>query len=239
MSVARIVLNMFKNETGTGKGEQTRQEIYNAALQLFREKGFELTTMRDIAAQANVALGSAYYYYPSKEAIIFAYYDSVQAEHDRLVADAVATGKLDLKQRLQFAYQSKLDIVAKDRKLLGVIFRYSGEPQHPLSCLGSATARVRRQSIEVFRTALGDQRLPKDLDQLLPIALWALQMGILILFIYDNTPGQQRTRRLIDGAMELSVRLLSLAKLPLLKPVRTRVLALLREADLLEFETAN
>jgi hypothetical protein len=34
--------------------------------------------------------------------------------------------------------------------------------------------------------------------------------------------------------MELSVRLLSLAKLPLLKPVRTRVLALLREADLLE-----
>ena len=61
-------------------------------------------------------------------------------------------------------------------------------------------------------------------------------MGILILFIYDNTPGQQRTRRLIDGAMELSVRLLSLAKLPLLKPVRTRVLALLREADLLEFE---
>lgn len=230
---------MFKNDTGTGKGEQTRQEIYNAALQLFREKGFELTTMRDIATQAKVALGSAYYYYPSKEAIIFAYYDSVQADHDRLVADAIATGKLDLKQRLQFAYQSKLDIVAKDRKLLGVIFRYSGEPEHPLSCLGSATAHVRRQSIEVFRTALGDERLPKDLDLLLPVALWALQMGILILFIYDNTQGQQRTRRLIDGAMELSVRLLSLAKLPLLKPVRTRVLALLREADLLEFETAN
>ena len=230
---------MFNNETGTGKGEQTRQAIYDAALELFREKGFDLTTMRDIASKAQVALGSAYYYFPSKEAIIFAYYDSVQAEHDRLVAEAVTSGKLDLKRRLQFALQSKLDIVAKDRKLLGVIFRYSGEPSHPLSCLGPATANVRRQSLEVFRTAFGDERLPKDLELLLPVALWSLQMGLMILFIYDNTPGQQRTRRLVDGAMELSVRLLALAKLPVLKPVRTRVLTLLREADLLEFEPAQ
>ena len=227
---------MFKNAP-TEKGEQTRTAIFEIALQLFREKGFDATTMRDVAAEAGVALGGAYYYFPSKEAIIQAYYEVVQAEHVRRVRLALADPKLDLKSRIQFAMQSKLDIVQSDRKLLGVVFRYTGEPDHPLSCLGLGTAHIRRESIEVFSRAIGDERLPKDLRQLLPVALWALQMGLLILYIYDNSPNQQRTRRLTDGALDLTVRLLSLAKFSVLKPIRTKVLNLLRDNDLLpDFE---
>jgi AcrR family transcriptional regulator len=227
---------MFNTEVPTektGKGEQTRQAILASTLRLFREKGFDTTTMREIAESAKVALGAAYYYFPSKEAIIQAYYGVVQAEHNRLVEQAVASGQLNLRERLGIAMQSKLDIVQEDRKLLGVVFRYSGEPEHPLSCLGPATERTRRESIEVFSKAIGDERLPKDLRELLPLALWALQMGVLILFIYDNSLGQQRTRKLVDGTLDLTVRLLSLAKYPLLKPVRSKVMSLLREAELI------
>jgi AcrR family transcriptional regulator len=233
-------LNMFNIAASipTEKGGQTRDTILSCALQLFREKGFEGATMREVALQAGVALGSAYYYFPSKEAIVQTYYDVVQAEHNRRVREALAGHhKMDLKQRLQFAMQSKLDIVQNDRKLLGVVFRYSGEPGHPLSCLGPATAQTRRQSIEVFSRAVGEVRLPRDLQQLLPIALWALQMGILILFLYDDSAHQKRTRNLVDGAIELTVRFVSLAKNPLLRPVRSKVLSLLRETDLLpDFE---
>jgi len=226
-------LNMFKNAAPTEKGELTRNTILESALQLFRDKGFDATTMRDVATQAGVALGAAYYYFPSKEAIIQAYYEVVQSEHNRRVADALSNEDMDLKERLQFVMKSKLDIVQKDRKLLGVVFRYSGEPDHPLSCLGSATAQTRRESIEVFNRAIAGERLPKDLQQLLPIALWALQMGVLILFIYDDSPHQKRTRNLVEGALDLTVRFLSLAKNPLLKPIRNKVLSLLRETDLL------
>ena len=58
-------------------------------------------------------------------------------------------------------------------------------------------------------------------------------MGLLVLFLYDSTKGQQRTRRLAVGALNLTHKLLTLAKLPILKPVRSSLLALLREADLL------
>ena len=44
----------------TPRAEDTRRRIYESALDLFREKGFEQTTMRDIAAKARVALGAAY-----------------------------------------------------------------------------------------------------------------------------------------------------------------------------------
>jgi hypothetical protein len=48
------------------KGEETRAQILETALQLFRERGYEETTMRAIAEAAGVSLGNAYYYFKSK-----------------------------------------------------------------------------------------------------------------------------------------------------------------------------
>jgi len=84
-----------------------------------------------------------------------------------------------------------------------------------------------------FSEALSGEGLPKDLEQLLPLALWALQMGLLVLFLYDSSKGQERTRKLATGALSLTRKLLTLARLPILKPVRASVLSLLREAELL------
>ena len=223
---------MVKKDPATDKGGQTRSQIFEAALALFRERGFDATTMQEIAARALVVKSAAYYYFPSKEAIIQAYYETVQAEQERLCQEVFAQSA-DLKTRLATALHSKLDLAKYDRGLLGVVFRYTGEPEHPLSCLGKGTAEIRRRSTQVFRDAIAEERLPKDLRELLPVAFWAMQMGLLVLFLYDSSKNQQRTRRMADGALSLALKLLKLAKLPVLKPIRTRVLTLLREADLL------
>lgn len=223
---------MFKNEPPTLKGEQTRTAIFETALELFRDRGFDHTTMQDIAGAAGVAKSAAYYYFPSKEAIVTAYYDAIQTEHERLCAELFANTK-GLRPRLEAALMTKFDLAQNDRKLLGIIFRYTGEPAHPLSCLGESTAEIRRRAMQSFSDALAPERLPQDLEQLLPLALWSLQMGLLVLFLYDSSKGQQRTRKLAAGALDLTLKLLLLAKLPILKPVRTRLLALLKEADLL------
>src|SRR4029077_13651123 len=125
------------------------------------------------------------------------------------------------KKRIATAMHSKLDLAKDDRNLLGVVFRYTGEPRHPLSCLGEETAEIRRRAIAVFERAIQTERMPRDLQQLLPIALWALQMGLLVMFLYDESEGQRRTRRLADGTLDLTWKLLALAKFTVLKPVRT------------------
>jgi hypothetical protein len=58
-------------------------------------------------------------------------------------------------------------------------------------------------------------------------------MGLLVMFLYDDSKEQCRTRRLATGSLDLTLKLLGLAKLPVLKPVRTRILLLLRDAELL------
>src|SRR5262252_6350785 len=97
---------MFK--TITAKGEDTRDRIYNAALTLFRQRGFDATTMRDVAAAAGMSLGAAYHYFPSKDAIVLAYYDHISREHARRVAaDAVAQKSLGARLGVAFGASSR------------------------------------------------------------------------------------------------------------------------------------
>ena len=72
---------MFKNKQtrSTAKAEATQTRILDVALDLFRRHGFDQTTMREIAAQAEVSLGSAYYYFDSKEDLVMAFYDRAGA----------------------------------------------------------------------------------------------------------------------------------------------------------------
>jgi AcrR family transcriptional regulator len=52
--------------------DQRRREILDSATHLFRERGFDVTTVQAIAGRAGVAAGTVYLYFPSKEAILVA-----------------------------------------------------------------------------------------------------------------------------------------------------------------------
>src|SRR5947207_13778872 len=73
----------------TKKAAETERKILQAALDLFREEGFDDATMRAIAARAGVATGAAYYYFPSKDAIVLAFYEQSCAEMQPRIAAAL------------------------------------------------------------------------------------------------------------------------------------------------------
>jgi AcrR family transcriptional regulator len=228
---------MFKNESARAvpqrkASEDTRRQIFGTALTLFREQGFEHTTMRDVAAQVGVSLGAAYYYFASKDAIIGAYYGHVHDVHAVRCREALDT-KPDLRGRLRVALHGKVDVLQGDRKLLRALFRYGGDPDHELSWFGPATAQRRRESIALFAEVLAGESLPADLRDAGPTLLWALHMGVLLFFVYDESPNQRRTRRLIDATVDLAVDLRRIVASPFLRPVRRRLLGLLGDAGLL------
>ena len=225
---------MFKNVSQ--KGGETRDRIYQAALALFRERGFDASTMRDIAAAAGMSLGAAYHYFPSKDAIVLAYYDKISEETEKRVRAAL-TGVTNLRDRLRIPFHTKLDIVQADRPLLGALLRYTGHPGHPLSFLGENTRSQRLRNIRLFALALEGGKVPDDSVVLVPTSLWAMEMGVLLFFLYDESPRQRRTRQLVDGAVDLYVTGLKLTRLAVFAPVRRKELALLDEAALLPTAT--
>ena len=211
----------------TPRAEDTRRRIYEAALELFREKGFEQTTMRDIAAKAGVALGGAYYYFSSKEAIVLAFYHEMQESSHESILEAMA-GHKKLKDRIRVVLEKRLELLAPNRKFCDALFRHAPDPADPLSPFSAETRPIRERAIEHLRVALegGDTKVPGDLKQHFPYMLWLYQMAIILFWLYDRSPRQQRTQALMEKSLGLLVNLLRLSGLPLMKPVRKTVLEL-------------
>ena len=52
------------------KGEKRKQELLKIAYELFLSRGYENTSVDEIIAKAQIAKGTYYYYFPSKEQML-------------------------------------------------------------------------------------------------------------------------------------------------------------------------
>jgi|HubBroStandDraft_6_1064221.scaffolds.fasta_scaffold478390_1 AcrR family transcriptional regulator len=216
----------------TPRAEDTRRKIYETAMELFREKGFEPTTMRDIAAKAGVALGGAYYYYSSKDAIVLAFYREMQERSNRPVLEALA-GRKKLHERIRCVLDKRLELLAPNRKFCAALFRHAPDGADPLSPFSDDTRLIREAAIEHMRIAVegSDAKVPSDLKPRLPYLLWLYQMALIMFWLYDRSPNQEHTQRLMDKSLGLLVNLLRLSALPLTKPLRKAVLELVETTE--------
>ncbi len=216
----------------TAKAEETRDRILDAALRLFRERGFEQTTMRDVATEAGVATGAAYYYYRSKEDLVMAFYLRTDEEARAIFEKAIASSK-DLKKRIRAMIEGKFVQFTEHRGLLAALLKAGVDPRAPLSPFGAETKEVRDDNIAWYARALAgsDVSVPKDLAADVPRLLWLYHLGLIYFWIIDESPKQRRTQRLLDATLDLVVQLLKVSSLPFMGPLRKRALKVLRAVD--------
>ena len=72
------------------KKQQTRAAIHRAAMRLFAERGFEATTIADIAAAADIAPRTFFSYFASKEEAVFPNFEMAFAEFDHAMRERPA-----------------------------------------------------------------------------------------------------------------------------------------------------
>lgn len=213
----------------TLKAEETRNRILDAALRLFRERGFAETTMRDVAGAAGVATGAAYYYYRSKEDLVLAFYVRTDQEAAELFAEALAKSK-KLEKRMRGLIEAKFAQFEEHRALLTALLKAGVDPRDPLSPFGKETRAVREENIAWYARAIegSDVTLPKDIAEDIPRLLWLYHMGLIYFWITDESPKQARTQRLLDATLELVVQTLKAASLPFMGPLRKKAVKVMR-----------
>jgi AcrR family transcriptional regulator len=209
------------------KSDETRARILDAAMDLFRRNGFARTTMREIASEAGVALGAAYYYFDSKDAIVLAFYEQAQHDLDPLLEEALATSR-DLGKRIRALLEAKLRYFEPNRSLLGTLAAYA-DPEHPLSPFSDRTRAIRENDIRFFDLAIEGSRtsVPDDLRSRLPKLLWLYQMGLILYWIYDHSPGQAKTALLVEKSVALVARLIKVASFAPFRPLRKAAVELM------------
>jgi AcrR family transcriptional regulator len=212
----------------TSRGEDTRHRIVEAALGLFREKGYDETTMRAVAERADVSLGNAYYYFASKDDLLQAYYERSHEAHAERVRPILARERT-LEARLRCVLKAKIEGEEPYHRFAGTLFRSAADPQSPLNPFSKQSRPTREKATALMAEVLdgAKMRIPKDLRDRLPELLWMYEMSVILFWIHDSSPGRRRTHALIEQGTALVVKLISLASNPLLSPLRKRALALL------------
>ena len=206
------------------KSEATRQKILDAALGLFREKGFSAATMREVATRAGIAVGLAYYYFPSKEDMVAAFYEQANADLQPLL-EKVHAGHKQFEARLCAMVETKMAYFGPQRNFLGALMGVAADPAHRSSPFAAETAAIREMDFRHFDRLLKETgtKVTADLETLLPRLLWFYQMGIILFWIYDRSEGQTKSKTLLGKSAHILALLVKASGLPFLRPARKAV----------------
>jgi AcrR family transcriptional regulator len=213
------------------KSDDTRRRITDAALESFRERGYDQTTIRLIASEANISVGNAYYYFPTKNHLVQELYLRVQNDHRARVGEGLAS-TTDLAKRLEIALLAGVDAMSAYHDSASGFLSAAISPTSAVSPFGPDAAAPRALAISVFQDVVdgSSNTVPADLKRQLPELLWMAYMGLALYWVYDESPNQQKTRRLAKGAAKLFGTVLPLARLPFARGPLNQLLELIRDA---------
>lgn len=212
------------------KSELTRAKILDAALELLEEQGYAAATMRAIAEKAGVSVGNAYYYFKSKDELVQGFYLRTHKEH-LVVAEPAIRAERGFKKRLLAAMRTKLETIEPYHDFAGVLFKTAADPKSPLNPFSEASQPVRAEATALFTLVLDDPKLklPKDLAAELPDLLWTWQMGVVMYWVHDESPGRRKTWFLMERTVDLIAKLVTLSSLKIMSPVRRSALKLVKD----------
>jgi AcrR family transcriptional regulator len=211
----------------SARGAAARDRLYQTAIRMISNRGYEATTLRDIAREAGVSVGLLYRYFPGKQAVIIALYEELSGDFAR---DAATMKPGKWRDRFLFALDTSLRVLRPHRTTLRALIPVLvGDPDDGVFAAGTAFSRLRVQ--QVFESAVaGAADAPNP-----PVAaalgrlLYLVHLAVLLWWLLDKTPKQRTT----DALVALTQQLLPSAALTLrLPPIRRFVVAmdeLLRE----------
>jgi AcrR family transcriptional regulator len=180
----------------TQKAEQTRQRILDTALRLFATKGYERTTLREIATEAGYSLGLTYRYFTRKEELVLSLYRRLALELEEQVA---VLAPASLADRFQRTILAQFALMTPYRDTLGAIFDAVLNPKSEVGVFSESAADVRQQSRRLFITVVtGARDAPRksQVDDLATV-LYGLHLGFVLFWLQDRSPDTRTTLELL------------------------------------------
>ena len=199
----------------TAQGTAARDRLYATAMRMIAARGYEATTLREIAAEAGVSVGLLYRYFPNKQAVIVAFYDELSAD---FVTQSVQMPKGKWRERFTFALQTSLSVLKPHRVALRALAPILvGDPNDGVFAPRTAFSRERVQRVFEEAVAGSTDAPSQPLAAALGRLLYLVHLAVLLWWLLDKSTHQRATATLVS----LTERLLPSAALTIrLPPIR-------------------
>jgi AcrR family transcriptional regulator len=175
------------DETGETGEKSTRERILDVALDLFTEKGFDKTSLREIAEQLGFSKAALYYHFSSKD-------DILMSLHMRLhELGKVAVGRLGSAPVGMDAWRVLLDEMVDDVLANRKIFVMHQRNQAAFENLHREHHEEAHEDLEeLFRRALADPAVPVRDRVRLSCALGAVFTSLVLAGgMFDDVPSAE------------------------------------------------
>lgn len=215
----------------TSKRSQTRARIRDVALRSFRERGYEATTIRVIAQEAGVSVGTTNYHFASKNHLVQELYLDVQSAH-RDTALPQLVSEPDLVSRLAVVYRTGIAQLAPYHSHAHEFLAAAVSPRSPVNPLSDDSAEALKIIESLFADAVnGASRstVPAEFREVLPSALTLAHLLLALFWVYDTSPDQARTNKLLTRGLKLLRVALPLVRVPVLRAPMRELLTLIAE----------
>lgn len=181
----------------------TRERIVSVASKLFVRNGWDGTTTRDIAVAAEVATGTLFNYFQSKEAIVAALMAEALAKAGEDFATQPADHRSIGEDLFSFIY-SGLKRLRKFRNVLSAAAEIIFSPL-ARSSPDSAGDSIRVNHLEQLARILAAHGVPCPLPAVTMQLYWTLYLGVFAYWAADESPHQEDTLALLDRSLKLFV----------------------------------
>jgi AcrR family transcriptional regulator len=176
------------------KKTRTREAIVAAALQLFAERGYDSTTVADIAEAAEVAQSTVFAYFPTKDDILFHRYQALYASFEECFSEP-QPGESVVRRLHDWLCRTLRELAAKHAEEMRLCRRLMEENDRLL-----AQERSRMRYFEERVAALIAAELGESAEAFTPRLIAGATMGAVYVVIGEvqRTVATGRKRGLID-----------------------------------------
>lgn len=191
------------------KRDETRRALLNAAVELFVEKGFTETSIREIAARAQVAPGTAYKYFPDREQLVRAYFELTLADAETQLEQIDNFASFTFKEKLHALLEALLEEYADDREFVALAVRNVVDA--PLQSLGTLQP-VRTRLLEILDSILneaverGEFTAPLH-RAFVTNAFWDYTILVILYWVNDHSEAFVQSTEFIDKSLDVYVTL--------------------------------
>ncbi|HEX3988031.1 MAG TPA: TetR/AcrR family transcriptional regulator [Verrucomicrobiae bacterium] len=191
--------------------ERTKERILAAALKLFKEKGLEGTTTKEISKRSGIAEGTLFNYFKTKEDLALYFF---QKETDDLIAWFRAEPRLrkaPLTEQLFAIIHRQLEYIEPYEDFIGAVFCRSLQPSSTLSPLSFESQELRLKYLRFIREVLAEAAEKEDVPRVGDLGAYAVglfYLGVVAYWLQDGSRGKQKTLALLDRALNIGTQFL-------------------------------
>ena len=190
--------------------KKNRRKIIGVCVDLMIEKGFKAATMREIARRSEISDATIYNYFPTKESILYAYYEDHFLDCSKKLQAVEDFNAYSFQEQIQTYFETSLTLFLPDREFVALSYKtvfFSLSQNYQLF------EPIRKQFLlainDMLEAAIEVEEMPPLVFSEFVVQLfWDYYIAVLAYWLADESPQFEDTSILIDKSLDLGVALL-------------------------------